>query len=87
MSSAGSENKDSLFPIGSGGASIIAVILMLTLLTTMGMVVSSLFSTSVEESTGTVTSMRAFYAAEAGAEAAFGHLNADNIYCSRCYLR
>jgi hypothetical protein len=48
---------------------------MLSLLTTMGVVFSSLFSTSIEGTTGTVTSMRALYIAEAGLQAGLGHLN------------
>ena len=64
-------------PLGNRGASVIAVILMLALLTSIGVVFSSLFSTSVEESSAALTSTRAFYVAEAGREAAMGHLDAS----------
>ncbi len=52
---------------------------MLALLTSIGVVFSSLFSTSVEESSGALTSSRAFYIAEGGREAALGHLNASPV--------
>ncbi len=76
------QHKPFFLPLGDRGASIVAVILMLSLLTTMGVIVSALFSNSVEESVGTVTSMRALYAAEAGAEAALGHLNTAPVSTS-----
>lgn len=56
------------------GASIIALILILSILTALGLVSVSLFSTGIEKSTGVVTSEQAFYAAEAGLESAIGHL-------------
>ncbi len=56
------------------GASITAIVIMIVLLTSMGVVFTSLLSTRVEESTGEVTSMRALYIAEGGMEAAIGHL-------------
>lgn len=56
------------------GASIVAVIIILSILAILGAVFVSIFDIGVEESTGEATSMRAFYIAEAGAETAVGRL-------------
>jgi len=56
------------------GASVTAVIIIIAVITLIGVVFTSLFSTGVEESLGEATSTRAFYAAEAGLETAVGKL-------------
>lgn len=56
------------------GASVVSVILILSILTALGLVFGSLFSTGVEETTGEVISSRALYHAEAGIETATGRL-------------
>lgn len=56
------------------GASVVSVLLILSILTSLGLVFASLFSTGVEETTGEVISSRALYQAEAGMEAAKGRL-------------
>lgn len=56
------------------GASIIAAVLLIAIITIAGLVFVSLFTTGIEESIGNVGSARALYIAEAGAEAAIGHL-------------
>lgn len=56
------------------GASVVSVLLILSILTALGIVFASLFSTGVEETTGEVISARALYQAEAGVEAATGRL-------------
>ncbi|MEK6530987.1 MAG: hypothetical protein AABZ23_00665 [Deltaproteobacteria bacterium] len=58
----------------SAGASVTAVIVILGLIVIMGVVFASFLSTGLEQSLAEVTSMRALYAAEAGIEAAIGHL-------------
>lgn len=60
--------------INNKGASVTAIIIILSILTVLGVVFVSLFSTGLEESTGEVNSTRALYAAEAGLESAIGHL-------------
>lgn len=65
------------FRNNSDGASVLAIIIIISLLTGLGVVFGSLMTTGIEEeSVGEVNSMSAFYNAEAGAEAAIGHLNA-----------
>ncbi len=65
------------FRNNSDGASVLAIIIIISLLTGLGVVFGSLMTTGIEEeSIGEVNSMSAFYNAEAGAEAAIGHLNA-----------
>lgn len=59
---------------GERGASVAAVIILLSMMTVLGIVFTSLFSTGVEESAGAVSSTRALYTAEAGLEAAIGRL-------------
>lgn len=60
----------------SDGASVLAIVIIISVLTALGVVFSSLMTTGIEEeSIGQVNSMRALYNAEAGAEAALGHLN------------
>ncbi len=56
------------------GASVAAIIVILGLVVIMGVVFASFLSTGIEQSLAEVTSMRALYAAEAGIEAAIGHL-------------
>lgn len=56
------------------GASVVSVLLILSILTALGVVFASLFSTGVEETTGEVISSRALYQAEAGIETATGRL-------------
>lgn len=56
------------------GASAISVVLILVILTALGVVFASLFSTGVEQATGEAVSTRALYLAEAGIEAATGRL-------------
>lgn len=63
----------------SRGASITAVILILALLTSIGVIFTSLFTTGAEEATGEVLSARALYAAEAGVETAIGRLKTDPV--------
>lgn len=65
--------------INNGGASVVSVVLILAILTTMGIVFASLFSTGIEESTGEAVSSRAFYQAEAGAETATGRLKKSPV--------
>lgn len=60
--------------IGEGGASIAAVVILLAILTILGVIFVSLFSTVFEESTIEATSNMALYIAEGGIEAAMGHL-------------
>lgn len=59
---------------GVKGASVVSVLLILSILTALGVVFASLFSTGVEETTGEVLSSRALYQAEAGVETATGRL-------------
>lgn len=59
---------------GIRGASVVSVLLILSILTALGVVFASLFSTGVEETTGEVLSSRALYQAEAGIETATGRL-------------
>lgn len=60
----------------SDGASVLAIVIIISLLTGLGVIFGSLMTTGIEEGTvGEVSSMSAFYSAEAGAEAALGHLN------------
>ncbi|HEY4707829.1 MAG TPA: pilus assembly PilX N-terminal domain-containing protein [Thermodesulfobacteriota bacterium] len=61
------------------GASVAAVILILAVLTAIGVIFTSLFTTGVEESTGEVLSTRALYAAEAGVETAIGRLKINPV--------
>ncbi|MBI5237571.1 MAG: hypothetical protein HY887_04020, partial [Deltaproteobacteria bacterium] len=56
------------------GASIVAVILILSILVAIGVIFVSMFSTGVEQAAGEVSSSRALYAAEAGLQSAIGHL-------------
>lgn len=56
------------------GASVVSVVLILAILTTLGIVFASLFSTGVEETAGEAVSSRALYQAEAGIETATGRL-------------
>ena len=58
----------------SRGASIVAVILILSILVAIGVIFVSMFSTGVEQAAGEVSSSRALYAAEAGLQSAIGHL-------------
>ncbi|MBI5469391.1 MAG: hypothetical protein HY891_09700 [Deltaproteobacteria bacterium] len=60
--------------LGSRGASIVAVIIMLAIVTLLGTVFVALFTGSLERSTGAALSARALYSAEGGLEAAIGHL-------------
>ncbi|MDO8426148.1 MAG: hypothetical protein Q7T24_01385 [Deltaproteobacteria bacterium] len=60
--------------LNSRGASIVAVIILLAIVTVLGAVFVSIFTGGVERSTGTALSTRALYAAEGGLEAAIGHL-------------
>ena len=59
---------------GGSGASVVVVVILIAVITVVGVVFTSLFSTRFEESTGEVLSARALYIAEAGVEAAIGHL-------------
>jgi len=61
------------------GASVTAVILILAILTAIGVIFTSLFTTGIEESTGEVLSTRALYAAEAGVETAIGRLKMNPV--------
>ena len=61
------------------GASVVSVILILAVLTTLGIVFASLFSTGVEESTGEAVSTRALFQAEAGVETATGRLKKNPV--------
>ncbi|HBG45971.1 MAG TPA: hypothetical protein DDW94_03180 [Deltaproteobacteria bacterium] len=61
------------------GASVIAVALILAIVTALGVVFVSLFSTGIEESTGELLSTRALYAAESGIETAIGRLKKNPI--------
>ena len=61
------------------GASVVSVILILAVLTTLGIVFASLFSTGVEESTGEAVSTRALFQAEAGIETATGRLKKNPV--------
>lgn len=56
------------------GASILAVVFILAVITFLGVIFTSFISTGVEESTTDVSSSRALYIAEAGVETAIGHL-------------
>lgn len=58
----------------SNGASIVAVIFILSILVAIGVIFVAMFSTGVEQATGEVSSSRALYAAEAGLQSAIGHL-------------
>ncbi len=60
--------------LNSRGASIVAVIILLAIVTVLGAVFVSIFTGGVERSTGMALSTRALYAAEGGLEAAIGHL-------------
>lgn len=59
----------------SDGASVLAIVIIISVLTGLGIVFGSLMTTGMEESVEDVASTRALYNAEAGAEAAIGHLN------------
>lgn len=61
------------------GASVVSVLLILSILTALGIVFSSLFLTGVEETTGEVISARALYLAEAGVETATGRLKMNPV--------
>lgn len=61
------------------GASIVAVVILISIITTLGVIFVSLFSTGVEESTIEASSTRALYIAEGGAEAAIGHLKKSPV--------
>lgn len=61
------------------GASIIAVVMVLVILTAVGVMFVSLFTAGVEESTGEVLSTRALYMAEGGLEAAIGRLKKSPV--------
>lgn len=61
------------------GASVLAVIIILAILTVTGVVFVSFLTTGVEESTGEVSSVRALYAAEAGVETTIGHLKMNPV--------
>lgn len=61
------------------GASVLAVVVILALLTILGAVFVSMFTTGVEESAGEVNSMRALYIAEGGLETAIGRLKKTPI--------
>jgi hypothetical protein len=61
------------------GASVVSVVLILAIMTTLGIVFSSLFSTGVEEATGEAVSTRALYQAEAGVETATGRLKKNPV--------
>lgn len=65
--------------INDRGASVVSVILILAILTTLGIVFASLFSTGIEESTGEAVSSRALYQAEAGVETATGRLKKSPV--------
>lgn len=56
------------------GASIVAVVILISIITVLGVIFVSLFSTGVEESTAEATSTRALHIAEGGVEAAVGRL-------------
>ncbi len=56
------------------GASVMAVIFLIAIITVVGVVFVSLLTTGIEESLIEVDSTRALYVAEAGIEAAMGHL-------------
>lgn len=58
----------------SNGASIVAIIFILSILVAIGVIFVAMFSTGVEQATGEVSSSRALYAAEAGLQSAIGHL-------------
>lgn len=60
--------------IGMKGASVVSVLLILSILTALGVVFAALFSTGVEETVGEAVSSRALYQAEAGIETATGRL-------------
>ena len=57
------------------GVAVLTVVLIMSLLSIMGAVFVSLFTTGVEVYTGEVSSGRALYIADGGAEAAMGRLN------------
>lgn len=61
------------------GASVVSVVLILAIVTTLGIVFASLFSTGIEESTGEAVSSRALYQAEAGVETATGRLKKNPV--------
>lgn len=61
------------------GASVVSVVLILAIMTTLGIVFASLFSTGVEEATGEAVSTRALYQAEAGVEIATGRLKKNPV--------
>ncbi|TAN63534.1 hypothetical protein EPN18_02145 [bacterium] len=63
-----------LFLKNNSGASAVAVILLLSILTVAGIVFVSVMGTGIEQSVVEVSSMRALYAAEGGAETATGRL-------------
>lgn len=65
--------------INNRGASVVSVVLILAILTALGIVFASLFSTGVEESTGEAVSSRALYQAEAGVETATGRLKKNPV--------
>jgi Tfp pilus assembly protein PilX len=67
---------------GERGASVAAVIILLSMMTVLGVVFTSLFSTGVEESAAGVSSTRALYAADAGIEAAIGRLKKTPVSTS-----
>lgn len=60
--------------LGSSGASIVAVIMLLAIVTLLGVMFVSIFTGSLEKSIGFTLSARALYSAEGGLEAAIGHL-------------
>ncbi len=61
-------------PFGEKGAGVGGVIFLIALLSVMGVVFVSLLTTGIEAPTAEVLSQRAIYVAEAGIEAAMGHL-------------
>ncbi|GEM_PF-3930897 len=65
--------------LNDNGASVVFVVLILTVMTTLGAVFASLFSTGVEEATGEAVSTRALYQAEAGVETATGRLKKNPV--------
>lgn len=63
----------------SRGASIVAVIFILSILVAIGVIFVAMFSTGVEQAAGEVSSSRALYAAEAGLQSAIGHLKMPSV--------
>lgn len=61
------------------GASVVAIVLILSILTALGVIFTSLINTGVEVTTGEALSMRALYAAESGLETAIGRLKQSPV--------